>query len=480
MTATGTILGTVQYMAPEQLEGKETDARTDIFAFGSVVYEMVTGRKAFEGQSQASVIAAILEHEPPPMSSLQRMAPPAFDRAVRKCLAKDPEERWQNARDLRDELKWIAEGSSQAGVPVTVAVRRKRWALLSWALVATLAAALLTLAAVHFRQRRPTCRGSSLRWRARSRINVLWGAAPELAPDGKRLVFPGPTPDGRSVLWIRSARLADGPSTRRNRKRRPAAFWSPDGQSVGFFADGKLKRIDISGGPAHTLADAPDHWGGTWSRAGIIVFSPRAGPLFRVSVSGGPATPVLELDRSRQEISHSWPHFLPDGRHFLYVVASADASRNGVYLASLDGKQSQLLIPEADGAVYSPPGYLLFARDRTLFAQSFDLGKMQISGEAFPIPGQDGQVITTAWSLFSVSRNGVLSYVRTRQRAFRLNWYDRQGKVLETIGDPAPYGSFALSPDEKRLALDHADGQIWVLELASGIATRHHAQEQRR
>jgi Tol biopolymer transport system component len=474
LTATGTILGTVQYMAPEQLEGKETDARTDIFAFGSVVYEMVTGRKAFEGQSQASVIAAILEQEPPPISSLQRMAPPAFDRAVKKCLAKDPEERWQNARDLRDELKWIAEGSSQTGVPVTVAVRRKRWALLSWSLIATLAAALLTLAAVHFRQ--PAADVSRVVFtvaRPGSRANVLWGAAPELAPDGKRLVFPGPTPAGRSVLWVRSLDSLTARPLAGTESEWPAAFWSPDGQSIGFFADGKLKRIDVSGGPAHTLANAPDNWGGTWSPAGIIVFSPRAGPLFQVSASGGPATPALELDRSRQEISHSWPHFLPDGRHFLYVVASADASRHGVYLASLDSKQSQLLIRESDGAVFSPPGYLVFARGRTLFAQAFDLGKMQIAGEAFAIPGQDGQVITTEWSLFSASRNGVLSYVSTRPRAFRLSWYDRKGKVLETIGDPAPYASFALSPDEKRLALDHADGQIWVLELASGIATRH-------
>ena len=203
LTATGTILGTVQYMAPEQLEGKETDARTDIFAFGSVVYEMVTGRKAFEGQSQASVIAAILEHEPPPMSSLQRMAPPAFDRAVRKCLAKDPEERWQNARDLRDELKWIAEGSSQAGVPVTVAVRRKRWTLLSWALVALLAAALVTVAAVHFRER-PDDVSRVVFTVARPTGHTPLGATPALAPDGKRLVFPGSTPDGRSVLWVRS------------------------------------------------------------------------------------------------------------------------------------------------------------------------------------------------------------------------------------------------------------------------------------
>ena len=408
LTATGTILGTVQYMAPEQLEGKDIDARTDIFAFGSVVYEMVTGRKAFEGQSQASVIASILEHDPPPISSLQRMAPPALDRAVKKCLAKDPEERWQNARDLRDELKWITEGSSQVSAPVTVAARRNWWSLLPWAAVAMLSVAVLSLATVHFREQSADLPRIVFTV-SRPTTHQPIGVAPELAPDGKRLLFPGLTPDGRTVLWIRAL---DSPTARplagTENEGYPAIFWSPDGQSVGFFADAKLKRIDISGGPAHALADAPDPWGGTWSRDGIILFTPRAGgPLFRVSASEGPATPLFELDRSRQEISHSWPHFLPDGRHFLYGVTSVDARRNGVYLASLDGKEPRLLIGEAERAVYSASGHLLFLRGGTLVAQSFDVTSMQMTGEAFPIPGPDGEVIATATSsLFCFTERG--------------------------------------------------------------------------
>jgi len=473
LTATGTILGTVQYMAPEQLEGKETDARTDMFAFGSVVYEMATGRKAFEGQSQASVIAAILEHEPPPISSLQRMAPPALDRTIKKCLAKDPEERWQTARDLRDELKWITEGSSQVGVPVTVGARRNWWSLLPWAAVAMLTVAVLSLATVHFREQSGDLPRIVFTV-SRPTTHVQFGIAPELAPDGKRLLFTGLTPDGRTVLWIRAL---DSPTARplagTENEGWPGIFWSPDGQSVGFFADAKLKRIDISGGPAHALADARDPSGGTWSRDGIILFTPRAGgPLFRVSASEGPATPLFELDRSRQEISHGWPHFLPDGRHFLYGVTSVDARRNGVYLASLDGKEPRLLIGEAERAVYSASGHLLFLRGGTLVAQSFDVTSMQITGEAFPIPGPDGEVIATDTTLFSVSPNGVLAYVRTRQRTFQLRWYDRQGRVLEPLGDPAPYISVVLSPDEKRVAVARADGHIWVLERATGIATR--------
>lgn len=478
LTGNGTILGTVQYMAPEQLEGQATDTRTDIFAFGSLVYEMATGRKAFEGQSHASVIAAILKNQPPPISNLQSMAPPALDRIAKKCLAKDPEERWQSARDLRDELKWVAEGSSQAGVPVRKPVRRKRWMLLSWALVSILAAALLTLAAVHFSE--PVADVSRVVFTVPARTFSAFGA-PELSPDGTRLVFPAQSPDGRFILWLRSLdSLTARPLAETESESAQMPFWSPDGQSLGFFADTKLKWIDVSGGPARTVADAPDPWGGTWSTAGIIVFGPRAAQLFRVPVSGGPPTPVLELNRSRQEISLSWPHFLPDGRHFLYVVRSTDTASNGVYLGSLDGKETRLLIrgpdnsdfPASAKVVYSPSGHhLLFARNETLLAQPFDLVKMQITGEAISIPDEDGAVIRTAGD-FSASRNGILSYVRTRQRTLQLNWYDRQGKILGAIGDPAPYDSFALSPDEKRLALDHEDGGIWVLELTTGIATR--------
>jgi len=476
LTGRGTILGTVQYMSPEQLEGRETDARTDIFAFGAVMYEMATGQKAFAGQSRAAVIAAIVEHDPPAISILQHEASPALDHVVKKCLAKDPEERWQNARDLRDELKWIAEGNQQAGVPV-VAVRRKRGALLRWGLVSVLSAALLTLASVHFRERTADASRVAFTVPRPRALFPLVGAGSELSPNGKRLVFPGPNPDGRWVLWIRALdSLAARPLAGTENEAGAIPFWSPDGQSLGFFADGKLKTIAVSGGPAHTLSDAPDAWGGSWSPTGIIVFSPRAGPLFKVSLSGGPGTPLFELDRSRQEVSHGWPRFLPDGHHFLYAVTSADAGSNGVYLRSLDGEEPRLLIREADGAIYSPPGHLLFARGGTLFAQPFDLPTMRITGDAFPASGHDGEVITTAWGLFSVSRNGVLSYVATRLRNYQINVYDRQGTLLRSIGDPAPYQNIVLSPDGKRLAAHRSEpnsfGNILLLELASGIATQ--------
>jgi len=473
LTEKGIILGTLQYMAPEQLEGKETDARTDIFAFGAVVYEMVTGQKAFKGHSQASVIAAILEHEPPGISSLQPLASPALDRAIRKCLAKDPEERWQNVRDLRDELKWIAGESSQRDTPVTAAAGLKHGTLLQWALIAILAAALLGVAAVHFLERSVPDPSRVVFTVARPSARFPFFAAPELAPDGKRLVFPGPTADGRMVLWLRALdSVTPRPLPGTENEGTPTPFWSPDGQSLAFFADRKLKRIDLSGGPAVPLADAPDPYGGTWGRDGTIVFCPSAGSLSRVPASGGVATLLREVDRSRHEFSHAWPHFLPDGRHFLYELASADSAKAGVYLASLEGEEPRLLTAGAEGAVYSPPGYIVFVREGTLFAQSFDPDRLQLTGERFAIPGQDGQTIKTSWGLFSVSRTGVLTYVATSLRNWQLQWYNREGKPTGAIGDPMPSASLALSPDETRLALGRSNGEIHVLQLATGIATQ--------
>ena len=473
LTAAGTIIGTVQYMAPEQLEGRPADARSDTFAFGSVVYEMVTGRKAFAGQSQASVIAAILDQEPAPMWTPQPSTPSALERTVRKCLAKDPEDRWQDARDLRDELKWIAERGSPLDVSSAGAVRRPL-RVMAWTLVATLtivSAALLTIAVRHF-QEQPTEGSRVVLTVSRPPARIWVGAepAPELSPNGKHLLFPGPAPDGRSLIWLRSLDSLTAHPLPGTETEWWGPFWSPDGQSIGFFADGRLKRIAAGGGPVHTLANAPQPGGGAWSPDGIILFVPRPGSLFRVAASGGAATPVFAADQAPEDIRQAFPHFLPDGRHFLYTVASRNAARNGVYLGSLDGEAPRLLIPGADRAVYTASGYLVFTRGGRLLAQPFDLASLETTREAFPIPGPDGQSVTTG--LFSVSRNDVLSFVGTRWRNFKLEWYDRHGKIVKTAADAAPYRTVVLAPDERRIAVDRADGHVWVVEHASGIATR--------
>jgi serine/threonine protein kinase len=343
LTAEGTILGTFQYMAPEQLEARDTDARTDIFAFGAVVYEMATGQKAFSGRSRASLIGAILKDEPPPISAVQPMTPPALDRVVKTCLAKDPEDRWQTARDVVLELGWIAEGSQAGTTPPAVAARRSRERV-AWILSALLAIALaLTLVLPYLGRARTSSEGRAVR------LSVL---PPEkgrfmpgtiaLSPDGTRLAFVAADADGRSLLWIRSLDALEAralPGT----ERAYAPFWSPDGRFLAFFAEGKLKRVEASGGPPQilsnltgTLSAGTVGRGGTWNREGVILFAPNpGGPLVRIADTGGAPAPVTKLDVSRQENSHRWPVFLPDGRRFLYFARSRLKENHAIFVGSL-------------------------------------------------------------------------------------------------------------------------------------------------
>ncbi|MGH9317449.1 MAG: protein kinase domain-containing protein, partial [Thermoanaerobaculia bacterium] len=390
LTQEGTILGTFQYMSPEQLEGKEADARSDIFAFGAVLYEMATGRKAFSGSSQASLISAIMTSDPAPISSVQPMSPPALDRVVKTCLAKDPDERWQNAHDLMGELKWIAGLGSQAGVPGPPVARRRSRERLAWGMMTvTLFVALAAAVAAVVRNAH---RAAMLERPMRSSIvlpekSALRAAA--LSPDGTRVVFVARDSSGKNLLWIRpldSLAVRPFPGT----ENPSFPFWSPDSLFVGFFADGKLKKIGASGGAPQTLCDAPINRGGTWNREGVILFTPVPdGPLYRVSASGGLPTPVTRFDPSRGETSHRWPFFLPDGRHFLYHVASfgsgGQVEKMGIYVGSLDSKEEKFLLRANSSVAYAPPGYLLFLRDRNLLAQPFDAQRIRITGDPLPV-----------------------------------------------------------------------------------------------
>jgi serine/threonine protein kinase len=325
LTAEGSIVGTFQYMAPEQLEGKEADARSDIFSFGAVLYEMATGRRAFEGKSQASLIAAILEHEPAPISSLQPMAPASFERIVRQCLAKEPDDRWQTAGDLKRELNWIAEGS-QAGVAAPVTQRRRSRERIAWGLVAVLS--LLSVASVAGYLARapkpaPVIR-SSIQTPEKQFVSFV-----ALSPDGTRLVFSAKAVGAQPSLWVRrldDARSEPIPGT----EEATFPFWSPDGRFLAFFADGKLKKVDLAGGPVVTICEAERGVGGTWGRDGTILFAPTpSSPLFRVPSSGGKPAPVTKFDQKRPETMHRYPVFLPDGRHFLYAAATTRPTRSG-------------------------------------------------------------------------------------------------------------------------------------------------------
>jgi serine/threonine protein kinase len=479
LTKQGTILGTLEYMAPEQLEGKEADARTDMFAFGAVLYELATGRRAFAGGSQASIIAAILDRHPSPVSSVRSDLPASLDHVVQKCLAKNPEHRWQDAADLRDELHWIAGQSSQERPTVHVDRRWRNTALLSAALALILLTMVLVLAKGHFSDRPPG--QTRLAFTVPRQVNATHPLLnmPAISPDGTRLIFVAPGDGGKAMLWSRALEsLVPHPlaGTEVN-SGGPLPFWSPDGRFIGFFSDAKLKVVPATGGAPQTLADAPDPWGGTWSLDGTIIFAPRAGPLHRISAAGGPVTPLRKLDASRRELTHLWPHFLPDGKHYLYVARSADPAKTGIYLGVVGTQDSRLLIEGESNVGYSPPGFLIFVRDGTLLAQGFDLGSFELTNRALPLPSHGGDKSPAqgaAYGLFSVSQNGILTYASGRYVDVQPTLYDRSGRVLRTIGEPADYGTLTLSPDEKRLVLERSGARagVWVLEIATGIATR--------
>jgi serine/threonine protein kinase len=466
LTAEGTILGTVQYMAPEQLEGKEADARTDIFAFGAVVYEVATGHKAFTGKSHVSLIAAILEHEPPPLATLQPLTPLPLERLVKKCLAKDPEERWQTAHDLKDELKWIAEAGSQAGQETTLGTPHKSHQRLAWSLAVLGFLATVTLVLAYINRGPTDVR--SIRFIVPPPEHTSFAGSLSLSPDGRRLAFTATDSAGRDFLWVRPLNsLSAQPLT--GTEGATHLFWSPDNRFIGFFAQGKLKKIAASGAPAQTVCDAPDGRGGTWSRDGVILFTPKPrGALYRVPAAGGIPTTVTTLNLAK-EFSHRWPQFLPDGHRFLYLIPG-----KGIYVGSLDSKESWRFFDAGSGVEHVPPGYLLFIRDEMLMAQAFDANQVRLRGEPFPIAEQ--AVSGIARGHFSTSENGVLAYRSTRA-VTELVWFDRAGKELGSLGPPGEYSNPRLSPDGKSVVVERLDPQtrkddLWLIDSSRGIFSR--------
>jgi serine/threonine protein kinase len=477
LTQEGAILGTFQYMAPEQLEGKQADVRTDIFALGAVLYEMATGRKAFSGASQASLISSILTSEPPSVSSAQPATPQTLDRAVRKCLAKDPEERWQNASDLGSELAWIGESTSEAAVGTSVRGRRRSREWLAWALASL---AILIAAGALLRSSRPMTgftapMRSSVALPDKSALRAV-----VMSPDGTRFVCVARDAGGRNLLWIRSLDSANAqpvPGT----ENPSFPFWSPDGRSLGFFADGKLKRIDTAGGPSQTLADAPLARGGSWSPEGVILFTPFIdGPLYQVSASGGPTSAVTKLDPRRGESTHRWPVFLPDGRHFLYLATYFGSGVNeklGIYVRELDRDGETFVMPAKSPALYVPSGHLLFLRQRQLVAQPFDATTLRIQGEAVSLTENLQYFPQTKGSLFSASRDVLVYQPNLAPIVSRLVWMDRGGREVGSLGATGDFANPRISPDGKRIALDITDYDsgnvdVWVYQASGGAGSR--------
>jgi eukaryotic-like serine/threonine-protein kinase len=473
LTSRGTILGTFQYMSPEQLEGKEADARSDIFALGCVLYEMLTGKKAFTGKSQASLIGSIMTSEPPPISSIQPMTPPALDRVVKGCLAKEPENRWNTAHDVMLQLQWIAEGGSAAGLPAPVAARRKSREKLAWGIAA---AGILAAAALGYGfLRRAPKPPRVVRFEVANPPGLTTIDAPKISPDGKILAFNATDTNGKTQIWLRQLNaLAAQPLPGTEGTRRP--FWSPDSRFLGFVADGKLKKIDVTGGPPTKICDAPTGVDGSWSPEGVILLDGTGtDPIYRIPAAGGTPVVAAKADPARKEVQVGWPEFLPDGRHFIYMAINQKADQSAYRIGSLDSSETKPFAPAQSMLAYAPQGYLLFLKDRTLMAQPFDAKTMKTTGEPMPLAEQIG---TDAVGLarFSVSRDGVLAY-RTGESGGRLLWMDRSGKELDTLGDPAEYEDPDFSPTGDRLVFDITDNRagksdIWIRDLSRGVNSR--------
>ncbi|MEO8056009.1 MAG: protein kinase, partial [Acidobacteriota bacterium] len=473
LTQQGTILGTFQYMAPEQLEGGEADARSDIFSFGAVLYEMATGRKAFDGKSQASLIGSILKDTPPHASSIAPMTPPALDRVIGTCLSKDPDDRIQTAHDVRLQLQWVGEGGSQAGLPAPVAARRKSREKLAWALAAVAALAALAFA-VGFLRRAPAPL-KTVRFEIAMPDGVTAIDAPRISPDGRTLAFNATDSAGKSRVWVRALNaLKAHPLEGTEGTTRP--FWSPDSRYLGFFAEGKLNKIDVAGGPAQKICDSPTGADGSWSAEGVILYDGTGtDPIHRVSAAGGTPVVAVRQDVSHKEVQVGWPEFLPDGRHFLYMATGEKAEDNAYRIGTLDSKESTAIAPAQTLVTYALPGYLLFVRDKTLVAQRFDAKSLKTTGEPVPLAEHVG-TNSQGLARFSVSREGTLAY-RTGESGSRLVWVDLAGRETETLGDPGEYHNPALSPGGDRLAYDLVDprsgkSDIWIRDLKRGVPSR--------
>jgi serine/threonine protein kinase/Tol biopolymer transport system component len=472
VTQTGMIVGTIQYMAPEQVEGKAADARADIFALGAMLYEMTTGRKAFEGASGASVMAAIVSSTPPPMAAAQPLAPPALERVVLRCLAKDPEQRWQSARDLAGDLRWIVDGDhASAASPIDrTPWRRER---LAWS--AALAAGAVALVAVLMPLRLPSAPPASP---MRFEIAVPDGSfgvhVPIVSPDGRKIAFVAASADGKSFLWVRPlAALQAKPIVEADDHAFP--FWSPDSRWLAFFADRKLKKIDADGGPVQVLCDAPAGRGGAWNRDGVILFAPAANtPLYRIDSGGAALEQVTTLTTTRSERSHRFPHFLSDGRHFTYAAVSEPPA---IAVGSLGSAESTRVVEETWSEAWAPPGFLLFVRDGNLMRQPFDHTRLRFTGEAAPLTNRVAEGGVAQNEGYSVSDNGVLTYVAGNAPSTRLTWFSRTGERLSAFGPDAEYQSFSVAADGQRVVAerDHPQtghSEVWVLDLSRGAELR--------
>ena len=480
LTAQGTVVGTFQYMSPEQTEGKEADARSDIFALGAVLYEMTTGKRAFTGKSQASLVAAILASDPLPISVVQPMSPPALEQVVKTALAKDPEERFQTVHDLKLQLKWIAEASaSRLAAPAQVRARRavqKRTLMIAAAVGWTLMAAVLAMFYVTRMKLEDARRPVTASWMP-PRDKQFAGAvvAPlALSPDGSRLAFLTGT-GVETELWVRDV---DSGAVHQveGAERSSFPFWSPDSKYLGFFSSGKLKKVAVAGGPVQIVCDAPEGRGASWSSRGVIIFTPNIyEPLYKVPEGGGTPEKITE---AKAGWTHRNPYFLPDGDHFLYTVRDTTVVSSpaaALYGASLSGEKPRQILERASNVQYSE-GHLLYLRDTVLVAERFDPSSMQLSGEARPVAEKVDYWNSRDLAAFTAAHN-MLVYRQGSLQKTQPMWVDNAGKELGQFGDAGLYTWPTPSPDGSLVGLIRKDadtgrGDVWVADTKRNTMSR--------
>ncbi len=492
LTKEGMTLGTAAYMSPEQARGEAVDHRTDIWALGVVLYEMITGQLPFKGEYEQSMVYSILNEDPEPLTALRTGVPLALDGILAKALAKDRERRYQHVDELPADLKAIELASVSrsrisgktipAGTGVPKTLRAQPNVRLPW-IVAAMSIFVALVAFTLLYLRRPPGQITTIRALIplpdKSKFTSQFGFGKHLAlsPDGHKLAFAATDSSGRTRLWVRpldalSAHALVGTEGASD------PFWSPDNRYIGFFANRKLKKIEAAGGPPLTICDAFDARGGAWNKNDMIIFAPAAsGPLYLVPAAGGAATAVTKLDTARKEVAHRWPCFLPDGKHFIYF-AQASGAPNAIFAASLDLKMNKLLVPASSNMAYAS-GYLLFHRNGTLVAQRLEANSLELKSDAIPVAELVRYDVTVNdLASFTVSENEILAYRSgVRQAGSKLLIFDRNGKQIGAVGELDNYMGVRFSPDGRKVAADILDTQsrqfdIWLFELTHGMKTR--------
>jgi serine/threonine-protein kinase len=472
VTAEGTVVGTFQYMSPEQIEGKELDGRSDVFSFGAVLYEMLTGQRAFQGKSQLSVASAILEKEPAPISSLKPLTPPSLDHAIRRCLMKEPEKRWQSAADLAAELEWVAEAVSQADVQAASVLPRKLGTRLVWVSTVAAAVALIAIVAILYRATRPV-RAPLMRLSVDLGGEVVeagWGSGMAISPDGSQLVFISHGPNEPQRLFLRASE-SDKATPLQGTENGRAPFFSPDSQEIAFFADGKLKKIAIKGGVPTTLAEAPSTRGGSWGDDGNIIFAPsNRSPLYRVSSAGGTAQPVTEL---RGEWTDRFPQVLPGAKAVLFTSCrTLDFETCAIEAQFLSGGQRKVLVQGGYYGRYVPSGHLLYVHHGAVMAAPVDITRLELTGPASPVLEDVESNLGTGVAHFDFSRSGTLVYISGKAwpQNRSLFWMDASGHLTPLGTAPLrTYQQIRVSPDGKLLALtlvESSQNHLWIYDWA--------------